>query len=64
MTLHYSEEMELASQLVSNALLQDIEGVLEAGLALDKAVQGILWEMGNRITEQVYAGVNQHLSAQ
>ena len=37
MTLRYLEEIELASQLISTALLQDMEAVLEVGAALDKS---------------------------
>ena len=63
MTLRYVEEIELASQLISTALLQDMEAVLESGATLDKRVQAIVRELALHILEQVYAGVNRHLSA-
>jgi hypothetical protein len=64
MSLSYPEAVKLASQIVSSALLQDIETVLAEGVGLDKAVQRIVREIGHDSLEQVYAGVNEHLSAQ
>lgn len=64
MPLKYPEAVELASQLIASALLDDIDGVLTIGAELDKQVQTILRAVGRASLEQVYAGVNEHLSEQ
>ncbi len=64
MTLKYPEAIELASQLISRALLQDVEAVMAAGTELDQLVQTIVRAIGHTSLEQIYAGVNEHLSAE
>ena len=64
MTLNYPEAIKLASHLISSALLEDVEEVMATGMALDKHVQTIVRAIGHASLEQLYAGVNEHLSAE
>ena len=63
MTLKYPEAIQLASHLISSALLEDVEEVMATGVELDKQVQTIVRAIGHASLEQLYAGVNEHLSA-
>ena len=63
MTLRYPEAIELASHLISSALLQNMEEVMTTGIELDQLVQTMVRAIGHASLEQIYAGVNEHLSA-
>ncbi len=54
----------LASQIIAQAITEDIDEVVGQGAGLDRSVQHLLREVGQTILEQVYDQVDHFRSAE
>jgi hypothetical protein len=58
MTERYQAAIQLASQIVADVFMNDLDGTLERGARLDKAMQDVIRELGRQALTRVYNAVD------